>query len=79
MLFWVLNCSGVFFAGHVTGLCYLKHDAALGGVGGGVIILQCYRAKNENSSFIEGERVMRQIAYSSGLNVDCRIPPHPSF
>lgn len=46
----------VFPAGHVTGLCYLKHDAALGGVGGGVSILQCYRAKNGNGSFMEGER-----------------------
>lgn len=46
----------VFPAGHVTGLCYLKHDAALGGVGGGVSVLQCYRAKNRNGSFMEGER-----------------------
>lgn len=49
-----LVCS--FPAGHVTGLCYLKHDAALGGVGGGVSILQCYRAKNRNGSFMEEER-----------------------
>jgi len=40
----LLWCVVFFFfpAGHVTGLCYLKLDAALGGVGGGVIILQCY-------------------------------------
>ncbi len=50
----------VFPAGHVTGLCYLKHDAALGGVGGGFSILQCYRAKNGNGSFMREKESVRE-------------------